>query len=160
MHYLFLCGTLTSSPCSYACMHVKNWQETQTWALSIDKLTHFFRSKMDTRFPTGLITEFPSFEKFRFPWRYTVPSRFENWGYRQMFWVKENLNVSLHEWSRQRERNNFWDLTWTGKWFYCLKQRQQSPGQLYSTLENYARCVEILTNYEHNDSYSYQKYLN
>lgn len=40
--------------------------------------THFFRSNTDTRFPTGLITAFPSLEKLRFPWRYTAPSRLEN----------------------------------------------------------------------------------
>lgn len=31
--------------------------------------THFFKSKTEMRLPTGLMTEFPSLEKHRFPWR-------------------------------------------------------------------------------------------
>ena len=41
--------------------------------------THFTRSKTDTRFPTGLITELPSGVKRTFPCLYTVPQRFENY---------------------------------------------------------------------------------
>lgn len=41
--------------------------------------TDLTRSKTETLLPTGLSTELPSAVKMMFPWRYTVPMRFENW---------------------------------------------------------------------------------
>ena len=41
-------------------------------------LAHFFRSKREILFPTGLMRQLPSRVKLRFPRRYTVPSRPEN----------------------------------------------------------------------------------
>lgn len=40
--------------------------------------THFFKSYIDIRLPTGLITEFPSFVKIKFPRLNTVPSKLLN----------------------------------------------------------------------------------
>lgn len=47
----------------------------------IDSKTYFTRSKTDTRFPTGLSSEFPSGVNIMLPWRYTVPHILENYVY-------------------------------------------------------------------------------
>lgn len=47
-------------------------------AVQVIPATYFLRSNIVTLFPTGLISEFPSRVKFKFPHLYTVPSKFEN----------------------------------------------------------------------------------
>lgn len=48
-------------------------------------MTYFFKSNTVKRFPTGLMTEFPSDEKTKFPFRKTVPNRLLNYKYFMIF---------------------------------------------------------------------------
>jgi len=66
-------------------------------------LAHFFRSKREILFPTGLMRQLPSRGKLRFPRRYTVPSRPEN--------CEERRGTIRGEGERQGPRSGTHSLT-------------------------------------------------